>query len=158
MQAKGYHVRIAKKPSEVAMHCNVIVTTTASTQPLLAKNDIQPGTHITAVGADSPGKIELDPKLVASCHTIIADSVSQCLDHGELASTYQQKHIQRDQVIEHGHLLESRHRIKTSSNGISLCDLTGLAIQDIQIVKSILQENADDGASSTNHYRKQPGC
>ena len=65
MQGKGYQVEVMDTTRELAQASNLIVTTTPATKALLMADDIQPGTHITAMGADSPGKQELDEALVA---------------------------------------------------------------------------------------------
>jgi len=42
---------------------DVIVTTTPSTTPILLNDMVQPGQGIVTVGADSKGKIEIDPMI-----------------------------------------------------------------------------------------------
>ena len=49
-----FDIQIAADPKEVAQHCQLIVTTTPSETPLLQRDDLQPGTHITAVGKRFP--------------------------------------------------------------------------------------------------------
>ena len=44
---------------------------------------VRPGTHITAVGSDTPHKQELDSNLLKKADVIVADSISQCLVRGE---------------------------------------------------------------------------
>src|SRR4051794_38520966 len=58
------NVEIADPPAEVAKRSRLIVTCTASREPLLHDRDIRPGTHISAIGSDSPGKQELDPAIL----------------------------------------------------------------------------------------------
>ncbi|WP_148877026.1 ornithine cyclodeaminase family protein, partial [Serratia marcescens] len=64
-EAEGFRVRVTQNAAELAAHCQLIVTTTPSREPILQAADIRPGTHITAVGADAPGKQELATDLVA---------------------------------------------------------------------------------------------
>ncbi len=77
-------VRIARTSAEVAAATKLIVTCTASREPLLLARDMQPGTHISAVGADSVGKQELDPEILRRSDLLLADSVMQCKRLGEL--------------------------------------------------------------------------
>src|SRR5207244_179070 len=54
-------ISLADSPGPVARAARLIVTATASCLPLLHASHLQPGTHISAVGSDSPGKQELEP-------------------------------------------------------------------------------------------------
>lgn len=64
MENQGYDISVAESPQEVAAACNLIITATPAKKPLLYLEDIQPGTHITAVGADMPEKQELEPQIL----------------------------------------------------------------------------------------------
>ena len=59
MEQKGFTVTISDTPSTLARQCNLIITTTSAREALLKVDDIKAGTHITAMGADAPGKYEL---------------------------------------------------------------------------------------------------
>ena len=62
---------------------DIVVTTTPSTAPLVRREWVEPGTHINAVGADSPGKQELDPAILAAAKVVV-DDWAQCKDIGEI--------------------------------------------------------------------------
>lgn len=125
--------------SELSQRCNFIVTTTPSTRPLLLSNEIQPGTHITAVGADTPGKQELEANLFGRASIIVADSKAQCIDHGDLSHAIENNIITEDQIIELGTLISNGLSRKNNTD-ITIADLTGVAIQDIQIAKYVYQK------------------
>ncbi|MCS3601355.1 ornithine cyclodeaminase [Buttiauxella sp. BIGb0471] len=124
---------------QAASGATVIVTATPSTVPLVFAEWVQPGTHITAVGADSPGKQELDAKLVAKAGCIVADSLKQCGAYGEL-SRLPADLRESKKVIELGCLLADRSQYVRSETDITLADLTGLGVQDAQISASILAQ------------------
>lgn len=136
---KGFIAKPVSTTTELAKHCNLIITTTASSQPLLQESDIQPGTHITAMGADSPGKIELDPKIIALADIVTVDSKNQCIDHGEIYQAYKQQLVIDKDLVELGDIIASPSLGRKNDSQITIADLTGIAVQDIQIVKSILQ-------------------
>lgn len=96
---------------------------------------ILPGTHITAVGADAPGKQELDPEIVRNADLVIVDSKDQCLDHGELAYARDQA----DRIIELGELLSYPEKGRKREQDITVADLTGLGVQDLQIAKAVVE-------------------
>ncbi|MDN3504105.1 MAG: deaminase [Rhabdochlamydiaceae bacterium] len=137
MQKLGFDVTLASSPKEVAQSCNLIVTTTPSTEPLLMLEDIQQGTHITAVGADSPGKQELDPRIIERADLICVDSKDQCLDHGEISNA---PNIGENDIQELGELLKSNELYERDKMDITIADLTGVSVQDIQIVKAIYDQ------------------
>ena len=78
MKKLGFKVLLAESAKSVASECNLIITATASNEPLLNKNDILNGTHITAMGSDTPGKRELGPGIIKSADLVVADSIDQC--------------------------------------------------------------------------------
>ena len=132
MKAQGYMVEIAPNLKDLANSCNLIVTTTPSVSPLIKGEWIMPGTHITAVGSDTPGKRELDKNVFTKADHLIADSISQCLTQGEI------QHEKNKNVIELGKWISSEKiRLETD---ITICDLTGVAVQDIVIANSIIDQ------------------
>ena len=85
MKKLGFEVASAESAKSVASECNLIITATASNEPLLNENDILNGTHITAMGSDTPGKRELGPGIIKSADLVVADSIDQCQERGEIA-------------------------------------------------------------------------
>lgn len=137
-EAEGFRVHTTQDAAELATHCRLIITTTPSREPILRATDIRPGTHITAVGADSHGKQELESGLVARADVLLADSVSQCTEYGEIATAYRQGLLASIPLVELGTALAQGKKVRSDPEQITLADLTGLAIQDVQIVKGIL--------------------
>lgn len=119
---------------DLCARADVIVTTTPSTQPLLDSLMIRPGTRIVAVGADSPGKQELDPRILARGRVVV-DSIAQCVDHGEAGWAVRAGLIDPTGLIELGTLLETP--VAFAPEEIVVADLTGVAIQDFEIAKSV---------------------
>ncbi len=139
LEKQGFSVQICNNPAEVAKNCNLIITTTASDTPLLKAVCIQPGTHITAVGADSPGKQELDPEIFQKADIVCVDSKSQCIDHGEIFHAYQNGFINENQLVELGEIIAKPALGRIDENQITIIDLTGVAVQDIQIAKAVME-------------------
>lgn len=137
-QAEGFAVNTTLNAAELAHHSQFIVTTTPSREPILQAEDIQPGTHITAVGADSAGKHELSAELVARADKILVDSIAQCTDFGEVSLAFKQGLLAHHNLTEIGLALAQGIPFRENDQQITLADLTGLGIQDVQIVKGIL--------------------
>lgn len=129
----------AARDLEVATHhADIIITATGSKSPILKSDWVKPGTHITAVGADAPGKQELDTALVARADMRYVDLVSQCLEHGEVSHAAREGLITADDLEEIGVLLNGTGRSRETVSQITIADLTGIAAQDIAMAKTIL--------------------
>ncbi|MBN3785790.1 ornithine cyclodeaminase family protein [Burkholderia sp. Ac-20353] len=140
MSAQGFNVRFHDTPEPVARNANLIVTATPSREALLKSEWISAGTHITAVGADGPGKQELDAEIVARAGVIVVDSIEQCSKYGEISHALSDGQITPDVLRELGDVLGQGGRARDDSDEIQItvADLTGVAVQDAQIADSIV--------------------
>jgi len=137
MERKGYNVRTTLKAEDIAAHCNLIVTATPSKSPLLSASLIRKGTHITAMGSDTPEKHELDPRILQEADIIVADSISQCLLRGEIHQALKAGVLDKERIVELGHVIANPELQRTSEEQTTIADLTGVAVQDIQITKAV---------------------
>ena len=119
---------------ELCARADIIVTTTPSTEPILTAGMVRPGTRIVAVGADAPGKRELDVALTAKAR-IVVDSRTQCIEHGETGWAVRAGLVDEASLIDLGGLLSSP--IRFGQDEIVVVDLTGVGVQDVQIAKFV---------------------
>ena len=66
---------------------DVVVTCTPSHEPFIRAEWVRPGTHINAIGADFPGKQELDEHLLPLARLVV-DSKAQSLEIGEFQTAF----------------------------------------------------------------------
>lgn len=132
----GFEARAAADFAELLASCNL--TTTPATSPLLHASDVRPGTHITAVGSDTREKQELDATILARADVVVADSLAQCRVRGEIAHALAAGEIPDGKAIELGAVLSGDVAGRTSDEQITVADLTGVAVQDIQIAQAVL--------------------
>jgi ornithine cyclodeaminase len=125
----GIHISAANSPTAVAEQVRLIATATASCAPLLSAPDLQPGTHISAVGADSPGKQELDSEILRRATLLLADSRRQCEKLGEL----QHAPDQWTRAVEIGEVCQRPSAPDPAA--ITVCDFTGLGVEDLYIAE-----------------------
>jgi ornithine cyclodeaminase len=137
MSGAGYDVDTTLDAADVMKSCNLIVTTTPATTPLLHAADLRPGTHITAVGSDTPHKQELDAAALARADVVVADSIEQCLVRGEIHKAIEAGAITRDGLVELGNIIDGRATGRTARDQITVADLTGVAVQDIMIAEAV---------------------
>lgn len=137
LAAQGYNIETTMEAGEVAESCNLIVTATPSQAPLLQADQIRPGTHITAMGSDTPEKQELDPEILAKADRVVADSIDQSRSRGEIFQARKTGVIDDNRILELGKVIKNKELQRTSDEQITVADLTGVAVQDIQICKIV---------------------
>lgn len=138
---REWKIELAQDLDQLTADCNLIVTTTSSAKPLLFAHQIRPGTHITAVGADDVGKQELDPEIFAKAEKVIVDSRSQCMELGDVSYAVKQGLIKKEKLTELGEVILNRSLGRSSETEITLADLTGVAIQDLQIAATLYESS-----------------
>jgi ornithine cyclodeaminase len=147
MELRGFRIRTTLSAEEVAAAARLIVTCTPSTRPLLRADWIRPGTHITAVGSDTPEKQELDPGILAKASRVVVDSLSQSELRGEVYKAVRAGAIQRQALIELGRVVTEPALRRASDDEITVADLTGVAVQDIQIATAVWDALKKKGAA-----------
>ena len=139
MSSDGWHVDKALTTDDIAESCDLIITATPSKSPLLKQKKLKKGTHITALGSDSPGKQELETGIFQIADLIVADSIVQCVERGDLSHAIKDGIINQSDITELGSLIDSDKRVHCRENQITVADLTGVAVQDIQIAKAVYE-------------------
>ena len=139
IRAWGLDLKAVTEIDELVSQCNLIVTTTSAKEPLILADQVRKGTHITAMGSDDHGKQELQAELLAKADRVVADSVSQCVDHGECFHAVKDNMVEEGSILELGNVIKTPGLGRTSEDQITVADLTGVAIQDIQIAKMVNQ-------------------
>ena len=123
-----------------------MVTVTPSRRPFVKCEWIRPGMHVTAVGADEPGKQELDERIFGLADLIVVDRLAQCLERGELHHAVEKGVVTPSDVAgELGDLVAGRIRGRTSDDQITVCDLTGVGVQDAAVAALALERAATLG-------------
>lgn len=143
MSSIGFNVESTLSPKQIAEKCNLIITSTASTEPILFSDYIQVGTHITAMGSDTSSKQELDPNILKYADLVIADSILQCRERGEIAHALRVGAISEEQIFELGNILGGTNPGRISTDQITVADLTGVAVQDIQIATAVFRAHME---------------
>ena len=126
----------------LCVNADILLTTTAAKTPLIRSSWISDGTHITASGADAPGKQELDSTLTARADLLILDSDAQCIDHGEVAIPAEAGLLSPDRYRTLGKVLSGQQAGRSAPSQVTIADLTGLGSQDIAIARTALDAYA----------------
>ena len=136
IQAKNPYVRPEDNLSSLINQGGIVCTTTASKTPIIYPQDICDKIHIIALGADQPGKQEIDTEVFSMADLVIVDNKEQAYHFGDSAIALENKKITSCDLIEIGHVLQ--FKINKNTHMI-ITDLIGTAPQDIGIAKYLLQ-------------------
>jgi len=131
------NVQIHDSIKDLMSHGDIIITTTASTRPIIDVTHITGPTHIIALGADEVAKQELDSGLFDIVDAVIVDSCKQAWRFGDTYHAIQCGFITDDKVKELGSVVQNS--LVPGANLI-ITDLTGIAAQDIAIAKFIMHK------------------
>jgi ectoine utilization protein EutC len=132
--ALGVEMVKAEDAETVVRNSAVVVTATPSREPYLKAEWLHPGLHITAMGSDSEEKRELHADVLGRADLLVCDSKSQCFHLGELHHGLDEGIVSRDDdIIELGELATGQRLGRTSDKEITICDLTGVGVQDTAI-------------------------
>jgi ornithine cyclodeaminase len=130
----GVEVVKAKDYEEVVRQSEIVVTTTPAHEPYLEAEWVRPGLHITCMGSDSEHKQELHADVFGRADRVVCDRKSQCFRLGELHHALEAGVItSEDEVVELGELTAGRQPGRQSDDEITVCDLTGVGVQDTAI-------------------------
>ena len=139
MSDKGFTVTTATDAGDIMTSCNLIVATTSAEEPILSWTDqIRRGTHISAVGSDTEHKQELDAEILRNADLVVADSIAQNVVRGEIHQALKVNAIKEADLVELGSIIAGDAKGRESDDQITVADLTGVAVQDIQISKAVL--------------------
>lgn len=125
-----------------ALECDIVTLVTPGHDAVITERSLLKGTHINALGADGPGKAEMEPAAVAAC-TLFCDEWAQASHGGELTGAVEQGLIARDDVTDLGAVLTGDAAGRTSPAQTTLFDSTGLAIQDLALVVELMRLHED---------------
>ena len=134
-------VTVAGSVLEAVEGADVVVTCTASREPLVEASWLRDGAHVTALGSDGTGKQELDPQILRRADVLVVDSRDQCVRLGEL----QHAPDQASRAVELGALIAGGARGRTEEAQLTVCDLTGVGVQDVAAANVVMARAAGAG-------------
>jgi len=104
---------------------------------------VQPGTHINAIGSDTPEKQEVDSRILAQADIVVVDSIPQSELRGEVYKATTAGVLDVDEVLELGNVIMDRDLQRNSDDQLTVFDSTGVAVQDIQVSKAVYEALKD---------------
>lgn len=136
----------------VAASADILITVTPSKQALVERSWVRPGTHISAMGADTRGKQELDPQLVAAA-VLFVDEAAQAISIGECQHAFSAGLITEQSFRGSlGQVIAGLCDGRRSESEITLFDGTGVALQDLVVADLAVRLAKQRGVGSVVDY------
>ncbi|MHB0953760.1 MAG: ornithine cyclodeaminase family protein [Allorhizobium sp.] len=136
----------------VVRQADVLITVTPSTKALVDKAWVRPGTHISAMGADTRGKQELDPQLVGGA-TLFVDEIAQSISIGEFQHAFGQGLIHESDIRGSiGAVIAGTLAGRDSSDEITIFDGTGVSLQDLVVADVAVRRAREKGLGTEVDY------
>ncbi|RMH55919.1 MAG: alanine dehydrogenase [Candidatus Hydrogenedentota bacterium] len=141
----GVKTVAVESPEEAVAGADIIVTTTPSTSPVIEAEWVSPGTHINAIGADAPGKQELDPALLGKARIIVDDPI-QASHSGEVNVPLREGLLPEAAInTTLGEVVAGLKPGRRDADEITIFDSTGLAVQDVAAASFIYRKAIKEG-------------
>jgi alanine dehydrogenase len=148
----GINVNAVETPQEAVKDVDVIVTVTPANKPILKTEWISEGTHINAMGADAPGKQELESGLLKKSRIFI-DCWEQARHSGEINVPVAEGIVTRDDIdAKIGDVITGKNPGRLSDEDITIFDSTGLAVQDIVTAWKVYEKALARGIGSNINF------
>ncbi len=130
-------IKAVPSPMDCVKGADIVVTATPSRKPLVLNDWVSNGTHFNCIGADAPGKQELDPMILRRSRLVI-DDWEQASHSGEINVPLHAGLLSRKDVsAEIGEVVAGHRPGRQSDEEITVFCSTGLAVQDCVTAKLV---------------------
>ncbi len=139
-------VRAVNSAGAALADADVVVTATTASDPVIADADVEPGTHVTAMGQYHPEKNELPPELVARA-TYVPDLAARVTtDAGSFRAALSADLIDEDHVAaELGEVVAGTHPGRTDAAEVTVFDSGGTGIETVAAANMLYERAVDRG-------------
>jgi len=143
---EGCRYAVAETVGEAVDGADVVITCTASREPLVRPGWLKEGAHVTALGSDGAEKRELEVGVLARADVLAVDSRTQCAQIGELHHALDAEIVlSPDDVVELGEICAGLRPGRGSGDGLTVCDLTGVGVQDVAAANVVMERAGHAG-------------
>jgi ornithine cyclodeaminase/alanine dehydrogenase-like protein (mu-crystallin family) len=134
------------RPEMATEDKDIIITATASREPVLNGHWIAEGTHINAIGSNFLGKAEIDAVAVRRCDSIVVDSKDQArLEAGDFVQALEEGSIHWADVHELGQVIVGRYTGRAHAQDVTLFKSLGIAIEDVAVAAKVYAKAQEAG-------------
>jgi ornithine cyclodeaminase/alanine dehydrogenase-like protein (mu-crystallin family) len=137
----------AAESREEALAADVIATVTPGAEILFPAGSLRAGQHVSLMGADGPGKAEIDVEELLRAR-VVCDEWEQASHNGDIGRAVDAGRLRREDVAELGRVLLGEEEGRRSDDEITVFDSTGLAVQDLAVAIAVYERWRDDRGAS----------
>jgi ornithine cyclodeaminase/alanine dehydrogenase-like protein (mu-crystallin family) len=142
----GVPVEPASSAEEAIRFGEIVTAATTAQQPVVFGDDLQPGTHINAIGANAANRRELDDEAVGRATLIAVDSLDQSRkESGDLIQGLANLGRGWESVIELHSVVAAKHPGRSSADQITLFKSHGIALWDVTVAGFVYQQALQQG-------------
>jgi len=142
---EGCRVTQAGSVREAVREAGVVVTVTASRDPLVEASWLAPGGLVVAVGSDGADKQELHTDVLARADRVVADSLAQCRRIGEIHHALAAGVLEESRISELGRIAAGLEPGRRADDEAIVCDLTGVGVQDVAAAALVVERARAEG-------------
>ncbi|MEM7511911.1 MAG: ornithine cyclodeaminase family protein [Bacteroidota bacterium] len=133
----GISIKVASSAEEAVKETEIILTTTSSKKPIVKGEWLQPGQHLTAVGADDTFKHEIDVACLEKADAIFLDSLQLNLQFGEFSHAMLKNPDLMEKTMEFGQAFQ-HDAWSGNKDKITVAKLVGVGVQDLAAATYVL--------------------
>ena len=135
--ARTAAINAAADAASAVGESDIVFTATCAKAPVVKSAWVKPGTHVSCIGADLPGKQEVESAVLARA-AVYGDDTAQCFAVGECELPHKEG-VLPALAGELGEVILGEKAGRTSDAEITVFDSTGIALQDIASAAVILK-------------------
>src|SRR5262245_19860322 len=134
------------RPEAAAEDKDIIITATASREPVLDGHWIPQGCHLNAIGSNFLGKAELDAVALRRCNVVVVDSKDQArLEAGDFQQALEDGSLQWADVRELGQVIVGRYAARKHPADVTLFKSLGIAVEDVALAARVYARAQEEG-------------
>jgi ornithine cyclodeaminase/alanine dehydrogenase-like protein (mu-crystallin family) len=133
-------VRAAPDARTAIRGADIIVLATSSREPVIANDDVGPGTHVCGVGACRPDQREMPTALVARARVYVDSRAGALKESGDLLLPIREGAINDRHIVgELGDLAAGKVPGRIAASGVTIFKSLGMAVEDIVAAQLVVE-------------------
>lgn len=140
------HIYRATSATEALQGASLVACATTATKPLFSWQDVEPGTHINAIGAFTPTMCEVDAETLAHARIVVDQREAALSEAGDLLQPLAKGLITGPETwLELSDVVAGTHRVRQHVNDVTVFKSVGIAIQDVAVASAVYKKALESG-------------